>query len=39
MPRQPDGMPMGRHLAGFKGMKSDNPCSCGGCNARNKRNA
>ena len=28
---QPDGMPQGRHLTGFKGMKSEDPCYCGRC--------
>lgn len=29
--RQPDGMPQGRHLTGFKGTKVDVACFCGGC--------
>lgn len=28
---QPDGQPQGRHLAGFKGMKVEGICLCGGC--------
>lgn len=36
VPRQPEGMPMGKHLAGFKGSKTDVPCYCGGCSARAK---
>lgn len=28
---QPDGMPQGRHLTGFKGMKVEGVCLCGGC--------
>lgn len=28
---QPDGMPQGRHITGFKGMKVDTVCFCGGC--------
>lgn len=37
VPIQPDGMPSGKHLGGFKGMKSDEVCNCGGCNAKRKR--
>jgi len=29
--QQPDGQPQGRHLAGFKGMKTDGICLCGNC--------
>ena len=32
LPRQPDGMPQGRHLTGFKGSKVDAVCLCGKCN-------
>ena len=31
IPQQPDGMPQGRHLQGFKGSKIDAVCSCGRC--------
>lgn len=31
VPDQPDGMPRGKHLAGFKGTKVDGVCMCGGC--------
>ena len=31
VPRQPDGESQGKHKAGFKGMKANEPCSCGGC--------
>lgn len=37
VPRQPDGQPMGKHLAGFKGTKVDETCFCGGCNAKRKQ--
>lgn len=29
--QQPDGMPRGKHLKGFKGTKVDAICFCGGC--------
>lgn len=32
VPTQPDGMPQGKHLSGFKGMRVDGVCYCGGCN-------
>jgi hypothetical protein len=32
VPIQPDGQPSGKHLGGFKGMKVDESCMCGGCN-------
>lgn len=32
VPNQPDGMPQGKHLAGFKGTKVEGTCLCGGCN-------
>lgn len=28
---QPAGQPQGKHLTGFKGMKIDQLCECGGC--------
>jgi hypothetical protein len=31
IPLQPDGMPQGRHLTGFKGTKTDAVCLCAGC--------
>lgn len=31
VPVQPNGQPQGKHLTGFKGMKSDEKCFCGGC--------
>jgi len=30
-PQQPPGMPRGKHLTGFKGMKTEENCNCGGC--------
>lgn len=38
VPIQPDGQPSGKHLAGFKGMKIDEGCMCGGCNPKAKAN-
>jgi hypothetical protein len=35
---QPDGMPSGKHLAGFKGTKVEGTCLCGGCNPKAKSN-
>jgi hypothetical protein len=37
-PIQPDGMPSGKHMAGFKGMKLADgvECNCGGCRWRAK---
>ena len=32
VPQQPEGMPRGKHLSGFKGMKIDATCMCGRCN-------
>ena len=37
VPTQPDGMPQGRHLSGFKGMKVDAVCLCGGCHPNAQR--
>lgn len=31
IPLQPDGMPQGRHMTGFKGSKVEGTCLCGGC--------
>lgn len=31
---QPDGMPQGRHLTGFKGTKVEGVCLCGGCHPK-----
>jgi hypothetical protein len=31
VPLQPDGMPQGRHMAGFKGSKVEGLCLCGSC--------
>lgn len=39
VPAQPDGMPMGKHLAGFKGTKAEGICLCGGCNPKAKENS
>ena len=36
VPIQPDGMPSGKHLGGFKGMKVEGTCLCGGCNPKAK---
>lgn len=36
---QPAGQPQGKHLSGFKGMKSDVECNCGGCHPNAKANA
>ena len=38
IPAQPDGMPQGRHLTGFKGSKVDEACFCGRCNPKAKAN-
>ena len=38
VPLQPDGQPQGKHMSGFKGMKSEIPCLCGGCHPNAKRN-
>ncbi len=39
VPIQPDGMPSGKHLGGFKGMKIDEACNCAGCNPKAKANS
>lgn len=39
VPIQPDGMPSGKHLGGFKGMKVEGTCLCGGCNPKAKANS
>ena len=36
VPEQPAGFPRGQHLTGFKGVKVDQLCFCGGCYVRNK---
>ena len=39
VPIQPDGMPSGKHLAGFKGTKVEGTCLCAGCHPKAKENA
>jgi hypothetical protein len=34
IPAEPVGMPRGKHLTGFKGMKVEGICMCGGCNPK-----
>lgn len=31
LPNMPPGEPQGKHMAGFKGMKTEGTCMCGGC--------
>jgi hypothetical protein len=38
-PLQPAGLPQGNHLTGFKGMKAEGTCMCGGCHPNAKANA
>lgn len=38
IPDQPDGFPRGKHIQGFKGMKSTESCSCGGCHPNAQKN-
>jgi hypothetical protein len=36
IPLQPDGMPQGKHLTGFKGSKVEGICLCGSCHPNKK---